>query len=230
MKTVGLMLASNNVEFGRSYAYMVKACKDTWIAEGHPDVTVHAVYGKEDSDKTGPQNLKVVDGDIIVDTIESRENLLGKTISAMAWALQAYPEAQFFFRPNCGSYINLRLLGKFLSDKPTRGFYCGPDGEYHGIPYVQGACMIFSRDLVELMVGRHAEMIMNGLALIDDVAVGLFMAQKGVARALGQAQRINAKTIDILNKNFTPDCYHYWFQHTINPALIYHAHQLTTIR
>ena len=46
MRLVGLMLASNNEENGRSYMDMVTACKETWIANRHPNVEVISTWGR----------------------------------------------------------------------------------------------------------------------------------------------------------------------------------------
>lgn len=226
MKVVGLMLASENSEGGRSYADMTEACRRTWISDSHPDVKVYSVYGKLGGFNTGPQPLTVFqDNKLVVDTVETRENLLGKTISAMSWAL-ANSDAEFFFRPNCGSYVNTHLLHKFLTDKPRAKYYSGIHGTHNGIPFCSGSCTLFSRDLVELMVSNMPKLEFNGWRLIDDVAMGLFMHQNGIERTDG-AQRINASNDQELNRQFSADCYHYYFMHTINPNLIYRAHELT---
>ena len=39
--------------------------------------------------------------------------------------------------------------------------------------------------------------------------------------------RLYMKTVEELDEKFNKDTYHYYFQHTLNPNLIYRCHELT---
>ena len=221
MKVIGLMLASNNSEGNKSYTDMVEACKKTWIADSQLDV--YAVWGADRNYSLKDDEWKVVENDIFVQTKESRTNLLKKTIKGMEFALQQ--GFDFLFRPNCGSYIHTSLLHNFLKDKPRVKYYSGIFGTHGDTKYCSGSCTLFSRDVIELLVNEQENLNYNGYEMMDDVSIGHFLFNRGINRTSG-AQRIQARNINDLEKNFDPSCYHYYFCHTINPELIYKCHNL----
>lgn len=224
IEVVGIMLASNNSEGGRSYTHMVQACKETWIKECHQNVAVHPVFGDPSVKSFGPSSLDVNSlSEIIVRTAESRENLLGKTISAMEWALNEYKDAKFFFRPNCGSYVNTNLLYNFLQTQNKSGYYSGIFGNVQNIDYCSGSCTLFSRDLVQMMVDNKNNLEYNGM--MDDVSMGYFLQNQKVKRSDG-AKRVNVRGSEDLYDKFDSNCYHHYFCHTINPNLIRETHRL----
>ena len=229
IEVVGIMLASENSEEGKSYAHMVQACKETWIKECHPNVAVHPVFGDPSVKSFGPSSLDLrinrINTEITVHTAEHRANLLGKTISAMEWALGEHKDARFFFRPNCGSYIHTELLYNFLNTQAPFEYYSGIFGSHKGVPFCSGSCTLFSRDVVELMVSKKNEINFDGWIMMDDVSIGKFLNEQGIPRANG-AKRINVRGSQDLHDKFDNQCYHHYFCHTINPNLIRETHRL----
>ena len=230
MKIIGLMLASNNMEHGKSYMDMVTACKETWIKHRHPNVEVVATWGdtycpeitkklNKDDWIITPQN------DLYINTKEHRANLLIKTIKGMECALARWPDLDYVFRPNCGSYINTHLLYKFLKDKPRQNYFAGITGEHMGIPFISGACMLFSKDIVKLIVDHQDEINLDGWGMMDDVSMGKFLDSMNIPFS-NDGQRVMADSEHQLNQLWDKDCYHHYFCHTINPRLIYQCHEL----
>lgn len=230
MRVVGLMLASNNVENRKSYMDMVTACKETWIKNRHENVEIMATWGKTYQPyitQKIPQGEWILtqENDILINTEERRENLLIKTIKGIECALQRWDDIDYFFRPNCGSYVETTLLYEFLENQPREKYYGGIIGENQGYQYVSGACTIFSRDLAELIVENQDKMNLDGWKMMDDVSIGKFMSEISVT-PVNTKQRVMANSESDLLANFDPNCYHHYFCHTINPKLIYKCQEL----
>lgn len=226
-KVVGIMLASSNSEDSKSYADMVKACKETWISCKHPDVEVWATYGVDEP--TEEADLLTVNeeaGDLIVNTLEHRANLLHKTLVGIEWALRRYPEAEYIFRPNCGSYINTHLLYDHLMLQQKSDYYSAIFGiDYNKIPFCSGSCILLSRDIAQLLVDNIDQINLDGWIMMDDVSIGKFLHESGIERVDG-AKRVNVRSQEELDKKFDREVYHHYFCHTINPLLIYQTHKL----
>jgi hypothetical protein len=221
------MLASDNQEGIRSYADMVTACRETWAGD-----SVFGVYGH--SKRMNLQNeapdsyyLRQEDSTIFVNTPDARDNLLKKTIKGMECLLNNF-EFDYLFRPNCGSYINLKLLSEFLEDKPRHAYYGGINGHYANTGYyASGSCILMSRDVVEILVEDQGKLEYNGNVLMDDVSIGRHLINVRGIELDKNAIRKNCRSETDIEREFDPNCYHYYFCHTINPALIYKCHQMS---
>ena len=229
-KTIGLMLASDNCEGVRCYHHMVKACEDTWINNSEYKSNIYKVYGRGHNPSLASSievNKATLtnNNEIIVNTIESRANLLRKTISAMEFCLNTISDIDYFFRPNCGSYINMSLFNEFLYDKPKVRYYSGINGMYNGIKYASGSCFIISRDVAEFIVHNSSDLEDNGNIFMDDVSIGKFLLDNNIDLQ-NDAKRIDCKSKKDLADLFDINCYHYYFQHTIDPELIYLCHRM----
>jgi hypothetical protein len=167
------------------------------------------------------------DNDLLIQTEEARENLAIKTIRGMECALDRYPDLDYVFRPNCGSYVHTYLLHDFLLDKPRRGYYAGVPLESRGVNYVSGACYILSRDLVELIVENQKYINLDGWKFMDDCSMGEFLTSQGV-QVTDTKTRVCAESEEELVSKWDDKCYHYYFCHTINPKLIRKTHELFT--
>jgi len=234
MRVVGLMLASNNVESGKSYMDMVTACKETWIKNKHENVEIISTWGRtyqpHITEKI-PEGEWILtpENDLLINTEEHRANLLIKTIKGMECALQRWDDIDYFFRPNCGSYVETSLLYKFLENQPREKYYGGITGhrsdKRNNFFFVSGACTLYSRDLAELIVANQNKLNFDGWKMMDDTSVGKFMSEMSITPT-NNGQRIMSGDENHLQKNFDPNCYHYYFRHTINPKLIYKCQEL----
>lgn len=230
MRVVGLMLASNNDEGVKSYMDMVTACKETWIKNKHENVEIISTWGKTYQPyitEKIPEGdwILTPDNDLLINTEEHRANLLIKTIKGMECALLRWDDIDYFFRPNCGSYVETSLLYEFLQNQPREKYYGGIVGESRGFEFVSGACTLYSRDLAELIVANQDKINLDGWKMMDDVSVGKFMKDMSITPT-NNGQRIMSKAENHLQANFDPNCYHYYFCHTINPKLIYKCQEL----
>jgi len=224
MKILGLMLASNTCEGGKCYSKMVEACRNTW-AKNSTNIDIYSIYGTDNPIRSTYGSCKTNNYDIIINTIESRRNLLHKTIKAIEFCLHNM-EFDFLFRPNCGSYINTNLLYNFLLDKPKDKYYDGINGMYDGIKYSSGACILMSRDVAELLIEKQNLLEYDGAIYMDDVSIGKFFIEQKIELQKNALREDCISETDLVSK-FNNRCYHYYFCHTINPDLIYKCHNLT---
>ena len=167
------------------------------------------------------------DNDLLIQTPEARETLAIKTIKGMECALEKYPDLDYIFRPNCGSYVHTHLLHDFLLDKPRKRYYAGVPMECRGVNYVSGACFILSRDLVELTVEKQDCINLDGWKFMDDCSIGDFLSSEGV-QISDTKNRVDAHDERELLSKWDSNCHHYYFCHTINPELIRKTHLLFT--
>jgi len=257
-----------------NYTSMVNACKNTWHKTVSDGVKVFSVFGNTHKPHLleGTTRNEVVfnedDLDIIVNTWELRTNILRKSVKGMEFLLNNY-EFDYLFRPNCGSYVNTANLLSYLEDKPRDKYYDGMMGNTHGlgssklscisnnsgkmnfkvkrtlVPFCSGACTLYSRDVVELIVKNQHDLEYDGTIRMDDAYTGIFLNSVGVQPYELQGQyteekrkaltnvknhvrkRIIAKSSKELQELFSPSVFHYYFGHTLNPNLIYECHSLS---
>jgi hypothetical protein len=225
MKLIVGVLA--NDEYG--YDKMVSAARDTcYNSSAVPDdVEVFYIYGHRKG-ITIPRNSYRVDDDCFYD--DSPEigygNLLRKTISFFEYCY-TNKDFDYILRPNCGSYVNLSLLKKFIiqNNMPQEKVYFGKGGfcERTQTPFVSGAAMLISRDVVEIIV-KNKDFLDH--RLVDDVALGRLLTQKQVKIASNALRKI-VTLPDIINDNSAVDdeCYHYFFNRTREPLCFYEIHK-----
>jgi hypothetical protein len=223
MKVAVLMLSSND----GGYRKMVDACKETWIDNAPENTKVFYNYGRGHKDELlkglGKDEYVVTeDNEIIVNSSETRENLLKKTIKGFEYLLNQ--DFDYIVRVNCGSYINLNLLNRFLLDKPRTGYYSGVNGLYGSIKYASGACIKMSTDVVMLLVEKQDELEYDGNKLMDDVSIGDFLLKNHI-KLQNDSQRVDSTTSE-LRQLFDKNCYHHYFKHQIDPNAIHLCHKL----
>jgi len=103
-------------------------------------------------------------------------NVGAKTIGAMRHVLKHYA-FDYLFRTNTSSYVHLPLLRKFIQTLPETGYYGGLLGQYQNMPFVGGAGILLSRDLIEFAAyDKHWDW-----DLMDDLAIARSMARAGVS-------------------------------------------------
>jgi hypothetical protein len=232
MKIAVLMLSSNG-----EYKKMVDACKETWINDAPEGTKVFYSYGRGHKDELlkglGKDEYVVTeDNEIIVNTREARENILKKTIKGFEYLLNQ--DFDYIVRINCGSYINLNLLNRFLLDKPRTGYYSGVNDTWGtqiqiaftgGIKYASGACIKMSTDVVGLLVEKQDELEYDGNKLMDDVSIGDFLLKNHI-KLQNDSQRVDSFT-NQLRRRFDKKCYHHYFRHSVDQNAIYICHHLS---
>ncbi len=119
-----------------------------------------------------------VDGDTIF--AKTKENsvpgCMNKTIMAMKYFAPRLSEFDYVIRTNLSSFFIFSRLFTFLQTLPKTGCYCGSP---LGWPcYASGAGIIFSPDLVQLMVDHIDEL--KNIHPIDDILISQFLMKYGV--------------------------------------------------
>jgi hypothetical protein len=117
------------------------------------------------------------------------ESLLGtgldKTIRAFEW-ISKNIKFDFLIRCNAGSFIDVDEALRFIQTKQSKNLYCGQKvnklnnaGDQivkkFDIQYVQGSCILFSKDIIEIF-NRNDDF----LDYCEDVSIGLYLMSKGI--------------------------------------------------
>lgn len=116
--------------------------------------------------------------------------ILNKTILAMELFLPHIHEYDYILRTNLSSFYVFPRLLKFLESLPKTKCYCGVDNPEG--PSISGAGIIFSPDVVELLV-QNKDQLLNHTTL-DDVAIGIFLNKNKITRSF--APRTDILSID----------------------------------
>jgi len=103
--------------------------------------------------------------------------ILNKTLLSMEALLPRLDEFDYVLRTNLSSFYYFPKLLEFLKKLPTSECYSAVIGNFNG-KFGSGAGVIFSSDLVKLMIEHKAELIDNPLP--DDVAIGRFLLQRNI--------------------------------------------------
>tara|TARA_B100000131_G_C18062685_1_gene591143 strand:- start:207 stop:902 length:696 start_codon:yes stop_codon:yes gene_type:complete len=224
MKIAVSVLANDD----HNFAAMVEGCRNTWAKNCPENTKVYFNYGIRYMNTHGIEvpedmNVVIIEPDIMVcNSPENYHALLQKTIMSFDALLQI-DDYDYIVRPNCGSYVNLELLNEFLQDKPRNGYYAGVPTEHKGVKYASGACMIFSRDVVQYLVENSKELEYDGKIKMDDVAIGDLLNKK---YDISEGKRVQINNEKELEEQFDPNVYHYYYRSTRNPNLHYKVHKL----
>ena len=215
------------------YGHMIQAARDTCY-ETIPDFAeVFYLYGHRNNISI-PHNSYVIDNDCFYyDYPEHRSFLLHKTIAFFEYCLNN-KDFDYIFRPNCGSYIHLELLHKFITNNVSNErVYLGIRGFVDNINYASGSGFLISKDVVELLV-RHKECLeYDGNVFVDDMSIGRLLTEHNGLQldfeklsVTPGALRENVRLSDIIKNDFklNTECYHYYFCHTIDPRCFYVVH------
>lgn len=103
-------------------------------------------------------------------------NIGAKTIGAFRHVLRDRA-FDYIFRTNTSSYVCLPQLRNFVQTIPAMKYYGGVVGQTLGLPFVSGAGILLSRDLVETAT-RDSDWDWD---LMDDQALASCMARAGVS-------------------------------------------------
>jgi len=227
MKKIVILVLACDVE---GYDKMVQSVRDTWGSRVPDNIKIYYIYGTRPGFASVAGSTYLYKNNILIsDAPEVRELLLKKTIMSFNWCNQKL-EYDYIFRCNCGSYINLEALNKFVEDKPTKNFYCAIKGyNLHGLEFGSGSGYFISRDIVEKIIKCKNNLNYTGLQdCIDDVALGNFIITQLNIPLDKRAHRKDCRTEKEFNMCVDSHTYHYYFCHAINPNLMYHAHTILT--
>jgi len=168
--------------------------RKTWVNNCPPNVKIIYYYGH--NDETILKNDK-----LYVKSPEGLYNIGYKTIESFKYIKENY-KYQYIFRTNISSYIDIKLLLKYIEDKPKENFYNGIVGNHAGIIFSSGAGYFLTPDLIELVLKNQNEW---NHSFIDDVSLALLLGNHGIY-PIGGMDRF-----DIINNNmFIPNNYYHY--------------------
>lgn len=189
-KTLILIIATDNVP-----AY--KELQTIWESYMNSDPEhFEAYFIRANPDLPKPYEIRK--NTITYKTHESyAPGIINKTIGCMEALESRLDEFDFVIRTNLSSFYPFANLLKFLSGLPRENCYCGislwtgeiwlPNLDTTHIPFVSGAGIIFSRDIVKLLLKEHRNYQRFKASLPDDVFIGLVCHKNSVP--IKEAQR-----------------------------------------
>jgi hypothetical protein len=121
-------------------------------------------------------NLLAGTGDLWADQPDC---VLRKRLIAFAHLTET-KQYDFVYNVCATSYVDVETLQRYVRDLPRQGVYHGPLSVcgYSGHPFVSGASMLLSMDIVADLAAHADEIIAgNGDGLADDVAIGRWIAE-----------------------------------------------------
>ena len=136
--------------------------------------------------------------------------ILNKTILSMEAMLPRLHEFDYVIRTNLSSFFIFPRLLKFLETLPKEKCYCGERFTYSHWAFAQGAGIIFSSDLVKMLV-ENKNQIFNS-SIIDDAALGLFFHDHQVELIEPSLYRMDILTLQSWDANkdkIPPLIYHF---------------------
>lgn len=149
---------------------------------------------------TGNDNSDEINGNLLKTNVE--ESLLNcghKTLRS--FDLIKNFDFDFIYRTNSSSYVDKKLLKKYLLDKPKENFYSGLVGNYHGILFASGSGFVISKDLVNLVLEKKDDW---NHEYIDDVSLGFLLTNNNIEPT--PSLRYDITSID---EKVPLDYYHY---------------------
>lgn len=119
---------------------------------------------------------RITEDTVVVNGTESWDGILKKTLEALKLLhSETYP---YVLRTNLSSVWNFPRLLETIETRPRDGVYAGVHGFYGESPYISGAGILMSRDVVSCLLAHEAEAL--ALDLIDDVAIGVVLRAQGI--------------------------------------------------
>lgn len=133
------------------------------------NITFFLIFGNDS--ETSCLNL-TEDNKIILNTSETLiPGILNKTIDSFKIINNKY-KYKHILRTNLSSFFIIDNLIKTSDELNDTCVYAGVNGLHNGIPFVSGAAMWFSHDVVKYIIDNEQSLHRN---LLDDVAIGVLL-------------------------------------------------------
>lgn len=197
---------------------MVNEVKSTWGAMSVEGVRTVYYWGRRRSGTRPLDGKTLVEGDdILIDIEETSYAILHKTLLAYRFVAENFG-FDHVFRCCSGCYVDVRMFLEFVKGKPKERLWCGvTDTTSFGHPFVSGAGMLLSRDLVEMLAENHKEVLSAPYpGYMDDVSVAWFLTRRGVVPDSAAPRADDTR-------DPVPGCHHYHFRS--NPAFMRALHE-----
>jgi hypothetical protein len=171
------------------------------------------VHGVESLFYCGGADRSGLIGDTLLLKIpEDFSCMVSKTAHALSYAHANY-EFDYLFRVNVSSYVNKRALVRYLADKPSTGLYSGVLGGHSTGPFVSGAGILMSRDVVKVLADSYATMPTGTLGeggvpqVLEDVSMSLRARALGIQLTPGFRKDVDASSA--VPMEGVADAYHF---------------------
>lgn len=119
---------------------------------------------------------RITEDTVVVAGTESWDGILKKTLEALkSLHSETYP---YVLRTNLSSVWNFPRLLETIETRPREGVYDGIHGFHEESPYISGAGLLMSRDVVSCLLAHEDAAL--ALDLIDDIAIGIALRTQGI--------------------------------------------------
>lgn len=170
MKLLILILASKNTSNINFDDILNNGALKTWASKEYENENIKILpfLGEH-------HTIEIVDNKLLINTID--KFLTTKTLKAFEYVLNNF-EFDYLIRPNVSTYVRIDKIYEYLLNKSRTKFYCGPKNNYDGITYPSGTNMMFSRDIIEIIVKGKDQIKYNEWA--DDWCIGKYLHINGI--------------------------------------------------
>lgn len=203
-----VLVANPSIKHG-GFLDLENAQRATWMSDQLPNLTSFFYYGSAESKHLKDQELY----------LQSPEgpNITDKTIKMFKYCLDNL-EFDFLFRTNISSYVNINRLYKYCQTLKPQDIYQGYIGVYSGIKYASGSGILFSKDVVKIIIDLHTKI--KGAGLHDDPYIGKILSFANIPlNSLPRFDYLHSSNVDSINKFHNEDLiknFHYRCK-TFNP-------------
>ena len=187
-------------EKDKTFEKLESTVRSTWVSDEVENISTFFIYGNKNNSET-----VLIDDKIYCNHPDMKRNIGYKTLDSFKFIDDNY-EYDYIFRTNLSSYIDKKLLYKYVEDKPYDNFYDGMTGidEKSGVTFASGSGYFISKDLVKIALEDKQEW---NHGLWDDVALGKIMMARNI-NIYGTAKRGSWDERDS-DGNIPNEHYHY---------------------
>lgn len=141
-----------------------------YIKTHNYNIKIFLIFGNN----VNTSGLKIADDDkLILDVPDSYiPGILNKTIEAFKVINTMY-NYKHIIRTNLSSFFIIDNLIKISNDLENTNVYAGVNGQHNGIPFISGAGIWLSKDIVQYIINNHLSIDKN---IIDDVAISKLLS------------------------------------------------------
>lgn len=181
-KLLVMIMCGGDYPTNDKYNKIEESIVNTWFQQKN-DLVKIIIYKYEDVSEI------IFDEEKRILKIPYGQSLLGtgldKTIRAFEWVSKNI-KFDFLIRCNSGAFIDIDEALRFIQTKQSKKLYCGHKlnkfnnagdqiVKMFDIQYVQGSCILFSKDIIEIFNRNDVF-----LDYCEDVSIGLYLMSKGI--------------------------------------------------
>ena len=162
------------------YIFVEDSVKNTWGSIDHENIEHFFCYGNSQQGNyysNKELHLDCPDGEnIMLGGQRYYNNVLRKTIAVFEYCLDNF-DFDFLFKVNTSTYVHFDNFYKYISKQSPSQFY---GGSFNGRQWASGLGLIFSKDIVELIVSNLKNFKLSDQ---EDVWIGRVLAELGVPKS-----------------------------------------------